>query len=78
MFHVQEHRFTIPTISKILNDFDLEFIGFTNPHFKKEFLQSFPDDRKNLSLDNWNQFEINNPKAFVGMYQFWVRKIKKT
>jgi tetratricopeptide (TPR) repeat protein/2-polyprenyl-3-methyl-5-hydroxy-6-metoxy-1,4-benzoquinol methylase len=78
IFHVQEHRFTIPEISKILNDFDLEFLGFTNPYFKKEFLQSFPDDRKNLSLDNWNQFEINNPKAFVGMYQFWVRKIKKT
>ncbi len=77
IFHVQEHRFTIPEISKILNDFDLEFLGFTNPHFKKKFLQSFPDDKKNLSLDNWNQFEINNPNAFSAMYQFWVRKIKK-
>ena len=77
IFHVQEHRFTIPEISKILNDLDLEFLGFTNPSFKKKYLQSFPDDKKNLSLDNWNQFEINNPSAFVGMYQFWVRKIKK-
>ena len=77
IFHVQEHQFTIPEISKILNDLDLEFLGFTNPSFKKKYLQSFPDDKKNLSLDNWNQFEINNPSAFVGMYQFWVRKIKK-
>ena len=77
IFHVQEHRFTIPEISKILNDLDLEFLGFTNPSFKKKYSQSFPDDKKNLSLDNWNQFEINNPSAFVGMYQFWVRKIKK-
>ena len=75
IFHVQEHRFTIPEISKILNDFNLEFLGFTNPSFKKKYLQSFPDDKKNLSLDNWNQFEINNPTAFYGMYQFWVRKI---
>jgi len=81
IFHVQEHQFTIPEISKILNDLDLEFLGFANPYlnhfFKKKYLQSFPDDKKNLSLDNWNQFEINNPSAFVGMYQFWVRKIKK-
>ena len=77
IFHVQEHQFSIPEISKILNDFNLEFLGFTNPHFKKKYLQSFPGDKKNLSLDNWNQFEINNPSAFVGMYQFWVRKIKK-
>ena len=75
IFHVQEHRFTIPEISKILNDFNLEFLGFTNPSFKKKYLQSFPDDKKNLSLDNWNKFEINNPTAFYGMYQFWVRKI---
>ena len=75
IFHVQEHRFTIPEISKILNDLDLEFLGFTNPSFKKKYSQSFPDDKKNLSLDNWNQFEINNPTAFYGMYQFWVRKI---
>jgi tetratricopeptide (TPR) repeat protein len=81
IFHVQEHQFTIPEISKILNDLDLEFLGFANPYlnhfFKKKYLQSFPDDKKNLSLDNWNQFEINNPSVFVGMYQFWVRKIKK-
>ena len=81
IFHVQEHQFTIPEISKILNDLDLEFLGFANPYlnhfFKKKYSQSFPDDKKNLSLDNWNQFEINNPSAFVGMYQFWVRKIKK-
>ena len=77
IFHVQEHRFSIPEISKILNDFNLEFLGFTNPSFKKKYLESFPQDKKNLSLNNWNQFEINNPSAFVGMYQFWVRKINK-
>ena len=76
IFHVQEHRYTIPEISKILKDLNLEFIGFsTNPILKEKYLQSFPNDKKNLSLDNWNEFEINNPDIFKGMYQFWVRKI---
>ena len=74
IFHVQEHIFTIPEITEILKNFNLEFLGFANPFFKKKYLQLFPDDKKNLSLDNWNNFEINNPDAFKGMYQFWVKK----
>jgi hypothetical protein len=33
--------------------------------------------KKNISLDNWNQFEISNPDTFSNMYQFWVRKLQK-
>ena len=77
IFHVQEHQFTIPKISKILDNFNLEFLGFTNSHIKKKFSETFPDDKRKTSLNNWNQFEIENPDAFIGMYQFWVRKIKK-
>ena len=76
LFHVQEHHFTIPEISKMLKKLKLEFLGFTNPNIKTKFSKSFPNDKKNISLDNWNQFEINNPNAFSNMYQFWVRKIK--
>jgi len=77
LFHVQEHRFTVPQISKILKDLNLEFLGFNSPDpiTKKKFSESFPKDKKNTSLDNWHQFEINNPDTFIGMYQFWVRKI---
>jgi len=77
LFHVQEHRFTIPQISKILKDLNLEFLCFyfLDPIIKKKFSESFPEDRNNVSLDNWDQFEINNPDIFSGMYQFWVRKI---
>ena len=35
MFHVQEHRFTLPQISKMISDFDLEFLGFSNEKNKK-------------------------------------------
>ena len=30
IFHVQEHSFTIPEISKIIKNLDLEFLGFNN------------------------------------------------
>ena len=77
MFHVQEHRFTIPEISKMLKNLNLEFLGFTNLLIKTKFSKFFPNDKKNISLDNWNQFEISNPDTFSNMYQFWVRKIQK-
>ena len=60
----------------MLKNLNLEFLGFLNPFIKTEFSKFFPNDKKNISLDNWNQFEINNPDAFSNMYQFWVRKIK--
>ena len=77
LFHVQEHQFTIPQISKILEDLNLEFLGFVfqGPLIKKEYSKFFPEDKKNTSLDNWYEFEKKNPTTFSGMYQFWVRKI---
>ena len=77
LFHVQEHRFTIPEISKILKDLKLEFLGFSSPSLsvKKKYSKLFFNDKKNISLDNWHKFEIDNPDTFINMYQFWVRKI---
>ena len=74
-FHVQELRFTIPQISKIIKDFNLEFLGFyIKDSYKRKFSRMFPEDIKNLSLDNWDQFEKDNPDSFFNMYQFWMRK----
>ena len=74
-FHVQELRFTIPQISKIIKDFNLEFLGFyIKDSHKRKFSRMFPEDIKNLSLDNWDQFEKGNPDSFFNMYQFWMRK----
>ncbi|MDA7576441.1 tetratricopeptide repeat protein [Candidatus Pelagibacter sp.] len=77
LFHIQEHRFTIPQISKILKDFNLEFLGFIfqNQFIKKDYFKYFPEDEKNTALDNWHEYEKKNPGTFRGMYQFWVRKI---
>ena len=77
IFHVQEHRYTIPKIQDLLKKFDLEFLGFTNSSIKKEYSKIYPEDLKNTSLENWNNFEINNQDIFIEMYQFWVKKNEK-
>ena len=74
IFHVQEHRFTLIQISKILNDLNLEFLGFVDSSAKKKYSYFFPEDKKNISLKKWNIFEIDNPDTFTGMYIFWVKK----
>ena len=76
LFHVQEHRFTIPEITKILNDLNLEFIGFeiSKSSIKTQYSKLYPDDKKNISLHNWHKFEMSHPDTFFDMYQFWVRK----
>ena len=74
LFHVQEHRFTIPQISMILKKFNLEFLGFINLANKNKFLKFFPEGDI-TSLEIWDKFEKENPSSFMGMYQFWVKKL---
>ncbi len=73
IFHVQEHRYTLTKISKLLKKYDLEFLGFTNSLIKKKYSKYYPSDLKNTSLENWNEFEIKNPDTFIQMYQFWLK-----
>ena len=73
IFHVQEHRYTLPLIIKLLRKYNLKFLGFTNSSNKKEYTKHFPNDLKCISLENWHNFEINNPDIFKQMYQFWVK-----
>lgn len=74
ILHVQEHRFTLPKISKLLQKYNLQFLGFTNVLIKKDYLKFYRDDKKFTSLKNWHDFETKYPNIFQGMYQFWVRK----
>ena len=74
IFHVQEHLYTLPKITKFLKKYNLEFLGFTSSPNKKAYSKYYPNDLKCTSLENWNKFEINNPDIFKQMYQFWVKK----
>ena len=74
LFHMQEHRFTIPQIQNCLSELGLKFCGFeadkTVSHFKIK--NTHKDDP--YSLDKWEAYEEANPRAFAGMYQFWCQK----
>ncbi len=74
IFHVQERRYNLPQITRLLRKYNLKFLGFTNSLNKKEYTKNFPNDLKCISLENWHNFEINNPDIFKQMYQFWVKK----
>ena len=77
LFHVQEHRFTLPQIKAALQDLGLHFLGFELQHNRvmKEFSKLYPEKTAHTSLSLWNKFEIQNPDTFSGMYQFWVQKM---
>jgi len=75
LFHVEEHRFTLTEISRCLDELGLEFMGFEmrNRAAVDRYLARFPEDPGAANLENWHQFETENPDIFIGMYQFWVK-----
>lgn len=75
LFHVHEHRFTIPQLKECINGLGLKFLGFLiDPQTLVQYGKRFPDDRTKTSLGYWNKFENENPLTFAGMYQFLVQK----
>ncbi|MCZ6560599.1 MAG: tetratricopeptide repeat protein [Gammaproteobacteria bacterium] len=76
LFHLQEHRFTLPQIGDRLDELDLELIGFDLGAGRAANLyrQRYADDPQMNNLDNWHRLEQENPGLFAGMYEFWVRK----
>jgi tetratricopeptide (TPR) repeat protein/2-polyprenyl-3-methyl-5-hydroxy-6-metoxy-1,4-benzoquinol methylase len=76
IFHVQEHRFTLPQIEDALQDFGLEFLGFEihDQAVLRAFREANPQQDALGSLSAWHEFELANADTFVGMYQFWCRK----
>ena len=75
LFHCQEHRFNLSNMKDYLKDLKLNLIGFIlEPYVLNKYISCFPDDKAMTNLDNWDAFEIENPRTFAGMYQFWVQK----
>jgi Flp pilus assembly protein TadD/2-polyprenyl-3-methyl-5-hydroxy-6-metoxy-1,4-benzoquinol methylase len=75
IFHVQEHRFTLRQLKTLIEELQLEFVGFElEATVTRNYLSQFPGDLSLTNLDNWHRFEIDNPDTFANMYQFWVQK----
>ena len=66
---------TLPQIARFLADNHLQFLGFDQAaHIQQRYREQFPADKAMTDLDLWDRFEQENPRAFIGMYQFWLQK----
>ena len=77
IFHIKEHRFTIPLISSTLKKLGLEFVGFEfkSKHVPALFRSIYPDNDSFYDLEKWHEFEEQYQSAFSNLYQFWVQKL---
>ena len=75
LFHVQEHRFTVQKIRSYINKLGLVFLGFEDTYVLDRFKKKYDQINDLYNLDLWNKFELDNPRIFAGMYQFWCKKI---
>ena len=76
LFHVQEHRFTIPQIVDALDNLNLKFLGFElkDQTPMKRFKEIYPKKNDLTSLVLWHKYEQQHPNTFNSMYQFWCQK----
>lgn len=75
IFHVQEHRYTLPEIRACLDELGLHFCGFEAGAIVSKFRQSYGKAEDIYDLALWARFEEDNPLTFSGMYQFWCQKL---
>ena len=76
IFDYHEHCFTPLQVETLLENFDLDFLGFvfSDKKTKAVYANEFPDDPNCISLENWDSFERARPITFTNMLQFWCRK----
>lgn len=76
LFHVQEHRLTLPVIDAFLKENHLQFLGFNlESWIVEKYRTRFPEDKAMNDLTLWHVFETENPLTFDGMYQFYIQKL---
>jgi tetratricopeptide (TPR) repeat protein/SAM-dependent methyltransferase len=74
LFHTQEHRMTLSEINAFVDQNDLAFMGFDlDSNVIDKYRRQFPDDPAATNLKHWQEFEIQNPNTFLGMYIFFVQ-----
>ena len=66
---------TLPEIAGFVGRNDVEFLGFVvDDRVMQAFQTRFRQDNAAADLTLWHAFEADNHDAFVGMYQFWIRR----
>jgi tetratricopeptide (TPR) repeat protein/2-polyprenyl-3-methyl-5-hydroxy-6-metoxy-1,4-benzoquinol methylase len=76
LFHVQEHRLSLPEIKRFLQEQALQFLGFDiDDSVITKYRARFPAAEV-TDLDRWHIFETENPNTFSSMYQLVVQKLR--
>lgn len=76
LFHQFERQFTPIDLKELCDEFNLEWLGFSNlkDSIKSKFLDFHKADGANLlDLSQWDAFEQANPTTFCEMYQFYCQ-----
>ncbi|MBD9355281.1 class I SAM-dependent methyltransferase [Methylomonas albis] len=76
VFHVNEHRYSLPKIEQQLAELGLCFVsmrGLPMP-LQAMYQAGFPQDSHGASLANWARFEEQHPNAFAAMYGLVLQK----
>lgn len=74
LFHSKEHRFTLLEIKHYLSELGLAFCGLENQKLVSDFNTFNKNSADPYDLENWHKYEVENPYAFIAMYQFWCQK----
>jgi tetratricopeptide (TPR) repeat protein/SAM-dependent methyltransferase len=76
LFGKPKHWFTLPQLNVLIGQLGLAFVGFEleDPAYLRDYKMRYPLDPEAVSLDNWYQYETQQPGLFASRYQFWVRK----
>lgn len=76
IFHVHEHRYTLPELEGMIAELGLEFLGFelASRDNARRYRERYPDDPEMRDLSRWHIFEQDEPGTFSGMYLFWLRR----
>lgn len=75
LFHVQEHRYTLPEVESTLRELDLDFLGFTlhDQDSEARFKAMNPNPAALASLPHWHAFETRHPDTFRSLYVLWCQ-----
>jgi len=75
LFHEHESQYDPNQLQKMIQNLDLNFIGFVlETDIRQKFGVIFDDESKLKDLSAWAEFEQLEPEAFANMYQFYCQK----
>lgn len=75
VFHVMEHRFTIPAFIELAACAGLQVESLqVGKDVRARFAEQFPDPAARTDMEAWDRFERTHPGVFGSMYRFILTK----